>query len=187
MGRVSQASKNNVPADQWEAFDEVVRQRGGVPQTGPGSITIHVPEMARRMNRLSEYLREGSTLSSKTQELAMLVTAREMDCKYIWNAHAALGRAAGLRDAVVDGIRDKGGLPTLTADEAAVINYGHEFFSTRQVRKGIFDAAVAQLGIRGLVELTNLMGYYATLAFNINAFDVELPEDRTEPELPVGS
>jgi hypothetical protein len=31
----------------------------------------------------------------------MLVTAREDDCQYIWNAHAASARAAGVSDATV--------------------------------------------------------------------------------------
>jgi hypothetical protein len=53
------------------------------------------------------------------------------------------------------------------------------------VSQATFDAAIAQFGTRGLIELTNLMGYYALLAFNLNAFDVELPEERTEPVLPV--
>jgi hypothetical protein len=29
------------------------------------------------------------------------------------------------------------------------------------------------------------MGYYALLAFNANAFEIDLPEARTEPVLPV--
>ena len=31
----------------------------------------------------------------------MLVTARENDCQYIWYAHAAAGRRAGLSDDLV--------------------------------------------------------------------------------------
>jgi len=65
------------------------------------------------------------------------------------------------------------------------VNYGREFFRTHRVSQPTFDAALAQFGVRGLTELTNLMGYYALLAFNINAFEVELPAERTEPALPV--
>jgi hypothetical protein len=36
-----------------------------------------------------------------------------------------------------------------------------------------------------LAELTTLMGHYAQTAFILNAFDVQLPEQRTEPLLPV--
>jgi 4-carboxymuconolactone decarboxylase len=63
--------------------------------------------MAKRAGELSSYLRQESTLSSKIQELAMLVTARERDCQFIWNVHAASGRRAGLSDALVDALRDK--------------------------------------------------------------------------------
>ena len=185
MARIPTATRNSVPADQWGAFDQVVQQRGSVPSTGPGSVTIHVPELARRMNHLSEYLRQGSTLSPRTQEMAMLVTARELDCQYIWNAHAAAGRKAGLRDVLVDSLRDKKDLPSLNAEESALINYGRDFFRNRRVSQQTFDAGLAQFGVRGLTELTNLMGYYAMLAFNVNAFGVELPEERAEPELPV--
>ena len=47
-----------------------------------------------------------------------------------------------------------------------------------------FDAARAEFGDRGLIELTNLMGYYSVLAFNINAFE-QLPPPSDEPFLPV--
>ena len=104
---------------------------------------------------------------------------------YIWNAHAALARAAGLRDDIVDALRDKTDLSGLAPDEAAVIDYGREFFRTRRVSQETLDAALAQFGVLGLTELTNLMGCYAMLAFNVNAFGVGLPENRTEKELPI--
>jgi hypothetical protein len=50
------------------------------------------------------------------------------------------------------------------------VNYGREFFRTHQVSQTTLNAARIQFGVQGLVELTNLMGYYALLAFNINAF-----------------
>ena len=182
MARIPAATRESVPEDQKATFDEVLRQRGGVAP-GPLSIMINVPEVAKRGGHLSEYLRLESTLSSKIQELAMLVTARELDCQFIWNAHAARGRSAGLRNEIVDNLRDKRELPALDSDEAAVVHYGREFFRAHRVSQATFDAALAQFGVRGLTELTNLMGYYALLAFNINAFEVELPAERTEVAL----
>jgi 4-carboxymuconolactone decarboxylase len=66
-----------------------------------------------------------------------------------------------------------------------VVNYGREFFRTHRVSQATFDAALAQFGVRGLIELTNLMGYYALLAFNVNAFGVDLPVESSEAPLPV--
>ena len=48
-----------------------------------------------------------------------------------------------------------------------------------------FDAVIAQFGRNGATELTTLMGCYAMLAFNVNAFGVQLPDDITEAPLPV--
>jgi 4-carboxymuconolactone decarboxylase len=115
----------------------------------------------------------------------MILTARELDCPFIWNAHAASARRAGVRDDIVNRLRDKQEVTGLAPDEAAVVNYGREFFRTHRVGQAAFDAARAQFGGRGLVELTNLMGYYALLAFNINAFGVGLPPEISEPPLPV--
>ena len=185
MARIPPATRESVLQDQRDDFDEIVNQRGGVPTNGPISIMINVPEVAKRGQHISDYLRLASTLSSKIQELSMLVTARELDCQFIWNAHAATGRKAGLKDKLVDDLRDREALTGMPPDEEAVVNYGREFFRTHRVSQPAFDAALAQFGVRGLTELTNLMGYYALIAFNLNAFGVELPAKRTEPVLPI--
>ena len=146
---------------------------------------MNAPELAKRGAHLVEYLIRGSSISPKIRELAMLVTAREHDCQYIWNAHATLGRKAGLSDETVDRLRDRQELTGLAPDESAVVDYGREFFRTHRVSKPTFDAALAQFGVRGLAELTNLMGFYAMLAFNVNAFETELPAERAEALLPI--
>ena len=115
----------------------------------------------------------------------MLVTARALDCQHIWNAHAASARQVGVPDGVVDALRDRQELPALAADEAAVVQYGQEFFRTHRVSRGAFQAALEQFGRQGVVELSMIMGSYSSLALLINAFDSDLPPDRTEPLLPV--
>jgi 4-carboxymuconolactone decarboxylase len=185
MARIPAATRESVPQHQRGTFDEVVQSRGGIPRTGPGSIMINSPEAWRRASHLSDYLRRESTLPSNVQELAMLVTARELDCQYIWNAHAASGKRAGLSPELVEALREKRPLPYLKPEEEAVIRYGQEFFRTHRVSRGTFQTAQEQLGVQGLTELTMLMGYYGMLAFCVNAFDGDLPSDRTESLLPV--
>ena len=186
MARIPAATRDSVPQDQLEAFDEYVAARGSIPDAGPLSVMVHVPELIRRGEHLRAYLRgDESSLPANIRELGMLLAAREMDCQFIWNAHAAFGRSSGLSDTLVDNLRDRRELTDLSPAESAVIEYGREFFRTHRVSQSTFDNAMAQFGTRGLVELTTLMGYYACLAFNINAFDVGLPAETTEPPLPV--
>ena len=186
MARLPAPTRDSVPQDQVDAFDEFVESRGGVPTSGPLSVMLNVPEVLKRGEHLRAYLRgDGSSLPRPIIELAMLVTARENNCQFIWNAHAAAGRAAGINDALVNNLRDKKELPDMSSQEQVVVEYGREFFRTRTVSQATFDTALAQFGVRGLAELTSLMGYYALLAFNINAFGVEIPEERAEEALPV--
>jgi 4-carboxymuconolactone decarboxylase len=185
MPRIPIPTRESVPQNLRDAFDAAVQGRGGVPRTGPGSIMLNSPEASQRASHLSEYLRRQSTLAQNIQELAMLVTARELDCQYIWNAHAASGRKAGVSSPVVDALRDRQPLPPMNPEEAAVVRYGQEFFRTHRVSRGAFQAALEQFGAQGLTELTMLMGYYGMLAFCVNAFDGDLPSERTETILPV--
>ena len=66
-----------------------------------------MPEMAQRLEALRTYLRDEASLPQKLQELVMISVAREMSCAFIWYAHAAAARQAGVRDDIVDDIREK--------------------------------------------------------------------------------
>ena len=185
MARLPLATRESVPENQRAAFDELLRGLGSVPRYGPGSVMINVPKAHQLINAVNQYLRNDSSLPKKIQELAMLVTAREQDCQYIWNAHAASARAIGISDAAVDALRDRRELQNLPDDEHAVVRFGQEFFRTHRVSKGTFQAVVEQLGRQGAIELSMVFGNYNLLALLVNSFDVDLPPDRKEKLLPV--
>ncbi len=92
MARTPILTRDQVPEQFRQAFDSETANSNGVVASGPGSAMINSPEMRKRANHLVEYLREESSIPKKLQELAMLVTARATDCRFIWNAHAARGR-----------------------------------------------------------------------------------------------
>src|ERR1043166_271816 len=101
MARLPTATRESVPEAQRDIFDELVKQLGSVPRYGPGPVMIHVPKAHRWATGLNHYLRDESSLPKKIQELAMLVTARELDCQHIWNAHAASARQAAVPNAAL--------------------------------------------------------------------------------------
>ena len=183
MPRLAAAARETVPEEQRDSFDALVSRLGSVPPYGPGSVMIHAPDPCKMVYELNDYLRDKSALSARISELAMLVTARELDCQHIWNAHVQQGRAAGLSVETIDRLRNNETVPSSVAEEAAVISYGREFFRTHNASRGAFQAVQEQLGDRGIVELTMLMGSYSMLAFCINAFDPVLPPDSAEPAL----
>ena len=185
MARTPTVTRDQVPEQLRAAFDAETAGSGGTIVGGPGSVMIHSPEMRRRANALVSYLRDASSLPKKTQELVMILTARAMDCPYIWHAHAARARQQGISEAFVEALRDNKPLPALPADEQIVVNYVQELFKTHKTSPATFQAALTQFGALGVTELTTLMGYYALLAFNANAFEIDVPASGPEPTLPI--
>jgi len=115
----------------------------------------------------------------------MLTVAREMDCAFIWYAHAAAARQAGVRDDIVDRLRDRQDLPALDPAEQTVVQFARELLQHRRVGQATFEAASKQFGQRGTMTLTNLVACYAVLAYNMNTYELEAPAHPTEPALPV--
>jgi hypothetical protein len=89
MARTPLVTRDRVSEHLRAAFDAETATSGGAVATGPGSGMINSPEMRRRANHLVNYLRNESTLPKKIQELAMLVTARAMDCQFIVRRESA--------------------------------------------------------------------------------------------------
>ena len=161
--RVPVIKREDVPTEHRQAYDDVAAGFGGGFGSGPTSILVNSPEMARRANHLAEYLRKESALPQKIRELAMLIAARTMDARFIWNAHAALGRQAGLSDATVDSLRDRQPLPdSVPADEATAMRYGLEICQQHQVSDATFNAcagAVRRAGPHRVHYLHGLLPY----------------------------
>lgn len=185
MARIPLVTPHDISAAEKPAFDRFVKDRGSFPSTGPYALIGHMPEVAERVDSLRLYLRDEKSLPQNLQEIVMISVAREMDCAYIWHAHAASARKNGVRSDIVDALRDKRALTGLGADEQAVVDYTLELLRHRKVSKPTFDRASAALGQRGTLTLTNLIACYAVLAYNMNAYELEAPAGGSEPALPV--
>jgi 4-carboxymuconolactone decarboxylase len=147
---------------------------------GPYSLLLHMPEMAQRLEALRTYIRGEASVPQKLQELVMITVAREMDCAFIWHAHVAAARQAGVRDDIVDNIREQKVLTNLDPDELTVVNFTRELLQNRKVSQSTFEAAITRFGQRGMMTLTNLVACYAVLAYNMNIYELEAPEHPTE-------
>jgi 4-carboxymuconolactone decarboxylase len=183
MARIPPVTREQVAEKERPAYDAFIAARANRPNIGPYSLLAHMPEMAQRLEALRLYLRDEASLPQKLQELVMISVAREMSCAFIWYAHAAAARQAGIRDEVVDNIRERRALTNLDPDEQAVVDFTRELLQTRKVSRPTFDAATTRFGQRGVMTLTNLIACYAVLAYNMNTYELEAPAHATEPAL----
>jgi 4-carboxymuconolactone decarboxylase len=151
-------------------WDEIAQSRGKV--FGPFTALLQSPELARRVAHLGAYVRFESALQPVQRELAILATARAMDCRYEWAAHAPLARQAGVRPEAIAAIRDRRTPAGLTPEEAEIVGYVTRLLRDHRVDDRTFAAVRERLGVPRVVELTATAGYYAMLACALNAFAI---------------
>ena len=150
---------------------------------GPSGISLHSPDLGARMRAVNQYLRYETTLDRRLTELAILVTARELDQQFEWTAHEPAALKEGLEPAIVDVVKHRKPVDGLGEKEAVIVSFGREVFRERKVRAETFARAVELFGTRGVVDLAALMGNYASTAVILNAVDQQLRPDQ-RPLLP---
>jgi 4-carboxymuconolactone decarboxylase len=180
MARIPLVTREQIAEKEKPAYDAFIAGRAGRANIGPYSLLAHMPEMAQKLEALRLCLRDEASLPQKLQELVMISVAREMSCAFIWYAHAAAARQAGVRDDIVDSIREQRALTNLAPEEQAVVDFTRELLQNRKVSQATFDAATARFGPRGTMTLTNLIACYAVLAYNMNTYELEAPAHPTE-------
>ena len=183
MARIPLVTRDQIAEKEKPAYDAFMASRQGRPNVGPYTLLLHMPEMAQRLEALRTCLRDEASLPQKLQEIVMISVAREMSCVFIWYAHAAAARQAGVRDGIVDNIREKHALANLDPEEQIVVDFTRELLQNRKVSRPTLDAAAARFGQRGTMTLTNLIACYAVLAYNLNTYDLEAPAHPTERAL----
>ncbi len=167
--------KSDVPAEHHAVVDAVVKVFGNV--RGPFSMLLHSPKLAERVLGLVTFFRDESIVAPELRSVAILTAVREREAAYVWAAQVGAARRNGLREAVIDVIRAKGGPATLSADERDIVTYVRQLMRANRADQAVFDALQTRHGVQWLVELTAAANYFALLSGIVNAFEVAPPPD----------
>jgi len=145
---------------------------------GPFGIWLNSPELAQRERELNQYLRYESGLSGQVRELAILVTAREMDSQFEWTAHEPAALKEGLEQKVIDVVKYRKSAAGLSEQESTIVQLGREMFGRKKVGSDTFARALKLFGAPGMVNLVTLMSSYSSTAAVLRTFDMQLPAGR---------
>jgi len=183
--RLPLPQREELSGETLAAYDRLADPNGGTLRglRGPGGIQLHSPELSRHSRSLNHYLRNEAELGGRVRELAILVTARELDSQFEWAAHEDEARRQGIAPELIDIVRYRRGLDGIGEPDAMVITLGREIFGARRVSAATYASCIEHFGRRMLVDLVALMGNYAATAALLTAFDMQL-DPGTEPGLP---
>jgi len=168
--------ESDLTAEQRRVLDGILGKRGGrIP--GPFRFSLHCPALTEVWHPLGEVLRLKSTFPLRLSEFAILITARQWDCDYVFNAHAPHALKGGLAQSVIDALARNERPVIKNADEEAIYEYCTELFERHAVSDQNYKRALDLFGVPGVVELTALIGYYGMVAMTVLAHEMPLPKE----------
>lgn len=180
MSRIPLPTPESMSPEQRRVYDNIVSgPRGRL--VGPLRAALHNPDLAERWQRLGEILRFDTVLPNKLNELAIIVTARRWNSQIEWHIHAEAALKAGLSPDVVAALK-AAEKPNFTDDaEAVVYEFARQLQSHGTVEETVYDKALALWGVRGVVELTAVIGYYTMVSMTLNVHQIPMPDNEPEP------
>jgi 4-carboxymuconolactone decarboxylase len=149
----------------------------------PFKVYMRSPELANKLEAVSDYVRWGSGLEPRLTELAIMITARQWSNQWIWRGHYRAAVRGGLDPSVGADIAAGRRPEKLKGDEAILYNYATEMYRDKAVSDAIFGAAVKQFGEKGLIDLVATMGYYDTVAMTLITAKAVAPKEEDVPQL----
>jgi len=180
MPRIPDLVLDALSPEQRRVHDAIVSgPRGRV--VGPLRVWLESPQLADHAQALGAFCRFGTSLPRRLSELAIITTGAFWRASFEWHAHAPMAIEAGIDAAAVEAIRT-GKTPHFSrADEAAVHGFARELIETRRVSEATFRRAVEELGLKAVVELVGILGYYSLVSLTLNAFEVPVPAGASDP------
>jgi 4-carboxymuconolactone decarboxylase len=171
MPRIPDIAEAELSPEQKKVYDAIVAGPRGVVR-GPLRIWLNSAPLAERAQELGAFCRYHSSFPPRLSELAILVIAAFWKAGYEWNVHAPQALAAGIDAAAIEDIRRNRSPRLDQADAAALYAFARELLENRQVSEQTFEKARAELGVRGLVDLVGILGYYSLISMTISAFEL---------------
>ena len=166
---------------QQEVSDAIAAKRGAT--RGPFLIWLRSPELAAKVDALGAYCRFEASINERLRELALLIAARHFDAQYSWNAHHQKAIEAGVSPESVKELASNAEPHFAHADEQLLYRFATQILRDHFVGQETFDAALAEWGEAGLVDIIGCLGNFSMLAMLLNTFQVDLkPGD--EPPFP---
>jgi 4-carboxymuconolactone decarboxylase len=145
--------------------------------TGPFNALLFAPPAGQALQRLGAAVRYETAIGDRVRELAILAVAARWDCAFERYAHEPAARAAGVTDAQLTAVAARTVPDGLDAGETAALRFVLALLDG-DADDVTYAECVPIIGNRVAVELTTLVGYYATLALQLRVFRVTVPVER---------
>lgn len=141
---------------------------------GPFGVMLHAPGLGVALQEVGAAVRYRTRMSDRAREIAILQVAVLTSSEFEWYAHERVGRAIGLTDTELLGIRN-GTFTSADAKEQAISTLSIRLLESDDLGDDHFAEVSAALDSEEILEVVILVGYYRTLAQMMNVFAIGAP------------
>lgn len=146
------------------------------PLGGPFNVWLRSPGIGDCVQRLGEEIRFRSSLPSKLNEMAIMITARFWTSQYEWYAHCKLALEAGLDPAIAQDIAEGRRPAKMDADETIIYDFSQELHEAQGVSDANYKRVLDRFGERGVFDLIAVNGFYSLVSMCLNVDRTPLPD-----------
>jgi 4-carboxymuconolactone decarboxylase len=171
VGRVANLRDEEMSDEQKAVAADIAGARSGV-LGGPFALWVRIPEIAKRINAVSDRLRKNSAFEKRQVELIVLIVTSDWKAQYAWTAHARQALEEGISPAVVEALRTHQPPPFARDDERLIYEIFSELSGSRTMTQATYDRGIAAFGLDGMIELVTTAGLYTMISMMLVAFDV---------------
>ena len=183
--RLPRLSPSDLEEQQTQLYEAIVGgPRGRHPQPfrlvgadgaleGPFNAMLFSPAVGTELQRLGAAVRYRTSVSDRVREVAILLVASAWGSSFEAQAHMAVGRTVGLTENELIELAAGKAPDSLDATETLAAQAVIAMTTVHDLDDELYERTRVALGDRAMVELTTLVGYYATLALQLRVFRVD--------------
>jgi 4-carboxymuconolactone decarboxylase len=173
-----------LPAPARIVFDKLALKRRALGEHfgGPYVALFNHPALAERVEALGFFLKFDGVLPRPVYQFIVLGVARATGAAFEWQDHVAHALAAGLPQALVDGIA-AGASANLPEPYGLLRDVLAKTMAWQPVPDELQEQVASRWGKDGLVEIVTVSGFYQMFAAINQGFNIQPPDAAR----PVGS
>jgi len=148
-------------------------------------VMAHHPELLRAWGPLRAHVVLENALGRERAEVVILRAALRLGSAYEWAHHVVRARSCGLDEGRIVSLR--GSVQDMASEDALLAEAVDELLANARLTRETAGKLLGLVGKQGVLDLMATLGFYSTLAFILNSFEVPLDEDiadKTDPAMP---
>jgi 4-carboxymuconolactone decarboxylase len=143
--RFTTLTPESMTAAQKRVADAIQSGPRGAGLRGPFNALLQSPELCDLVQRVGAYVRFGTSIPQRLNEMAIIMAGRKWTAQYEFYAHRRLALEAGLTPAIADAIAANQRPEGMAKDEETVYDFVSELLATGEVPDAAFQRVKERL------------------------------------------